>query len=70
MISTKYSQNYLDEFCYELDKRNFREQLFDRLLIACATANYQNIVNYHRTSYNIFLKSLLVNTIFNHETSI
>ena len=48
MISTKYSQNYLDEFCYKVNRRYYGEQIFDRLLIACVTTNYQNIVNHYR----------------------
>jgi hypothetical protein len=48
MISTKYYQNYLDEFCYKVNRRNFGEQIFDRLLIACVTINYQNIINHYR----------------------
>jgi hypothetical protein len=48
MISAKYYQNYLDEFCYKVNRRNFGEQIFDRLLIACVTINYQNIINHYR----------------------
>jgi len=48
MISTKYAQNYLDEFCYKVNRRNFGDQIFDRLLIACVTTNYQNVVNHCR----------------------
>jgi hypothetical protein len=48
MISTKYAQNYLDEFCYKVNRRNFDEQLFDRLLIACVTTNYNNIFTHNR----------------------
>ena len=48
MISMKYAQNYLDEFCYKVNRRNFGEQLFDRLLIACVTTNYNNIITYNR----------------------
>src|SRR5664280_1284285 len=48
MISTKYAQNYLDEFCYIVNRRNFGEQLFDRLLIACVTTNYNNIITHNR----------------------
>jgi len=48
MISTKYAQNYLDEFCYKVNRRNFGEQLFDRLLIACVTTNYGNIITQNR----------------------
>lgn len=48
MISSKYAQNYLDEFCYKVNRRNFGEQIFDRLLIACVTTNYHEIVNHYR----------------------
>jgi len=48
MISNKYSHNYLNEFCYKVNRRNYADQLFDRLLIVCTTANYPNIVNHYR----------------------
>ena len=48
MISKKYTQNYLDEFCYKVNRRNFGDKLFDRLLIACVTTNYQNIITHYR----------------------
>jgi hypothetical protein len=48
MISKKYAQNYLDEFCYKVNRRYFGEQLFDRLLIACVTTNYQEIITHNR----------------------
>lgn len=48
MISAKYAQDYLDEFCYKVNRRNYGDQVFDRLLIACVTTNYQNIVNHNR----------------------
>lgn len=32
----KYLQNYLDEFCYKLNRRYFEEKLFDRVVIALA----------------------------------
>jgi len=47
MISSKYAQDYLDEFCYKVNRRNFGDQVFDRLLIACVTTNYQNIINHN-----------------------
>lgn len=34
MINTKYLQNYLNEFCYRLNRRYFGERLFDRMAIA------------------------------------
>jgi len=33
-IKGKYLQNYLDEFCYKLNRRYFGESLFDRLVLA------------------------------------
>ena len=32
-IKGKYLQNYLNEFCYKLNRRCFGDQIFDRLLI-------------------------------------
>jgi hypothetical protein len=34
MMSERMMQNYLDEFCYKLNRRHFGEKLFDRLVIA------------------------------------
>jgi len=39
-IEPKYLQNYLNEFCYKFNRRNFGDKLFDRLLIACIS--YKN----------------------------
>lgn len=33
-ISKKYMQNYLNEFCYKTNRRNFNDKLFERLLTA------------------------------------
>jgi hypothetical protein len=33
-INRKYLQNYLNEFCYKLNRRNFNSDLFDRMIIA------------------------------------
>jgi hypothetical protein len=35
-IKGKYLQNYLNEFCYKLNRRYFGERLFDRLSLAVA----------------------------------
>ncbi len=35
-IKAKYLRNYLGEFCYKLNRRNSRENLFDRLSMAVA----------------------------------
>lgn len=35
MIKAEYMQNYLDEFCYKVNRRYFQDKLFNRLLIAC-----------------------------------
>lgn len=37
-IEEKYLQNYLNEFCYKYNRRNFGEQVFNRLLICAVTA--------------------------------
>ena len=36
-ISPEYLQSYLNEFCYEFNRRYFGDRLFDRLLIASVT---------------------------------
>ncbi|MFT5348871.1 MAG: hypothetical protein ACI9M3_001917, partial [Bacteroidia bacterium] len=33
-INQEYLQLYLDEFCYKLNRRYFKDRLFDRLVIA------------------------------------
>ncbi len=35
-IGKEYLQNYLNEFCYKLNRRNFESDLFDRMIIAGA----------------------------------
>lgn len=44
MISKKYAQYYLDEFCYKVNRRYFGEKLFDRLLIACVTSSNTDFI--------------------------
>ncbi len=34
MITERMMQDYLDEFCYKLNRRYFGEKLFDRLIVA------------------------------------
>lgn len=34
MITERMMQNYLDEFCYKLNRRYFGQKLFDRLIVA------------------------------------
>jgi len=48
MVSKKYIQNYLNEFCYKVNRRYYGEKLFDRLLIACVSYQYRNLVNVYR----------------------
>lgn len=43
MIGEDYLQNYLNEFCYKFNRRYFGEDLFDRLLIACASYGIKEI---------------------------
>ena len=42
MISERKLQNYLDEFCYKLNRRYFGEKLFDRLVIASVQPYWQS----------------------------
>ena len=42
MVSEKFLQNYLDEFCYKLNRRYFGERLFDRLVIASIQPYWQD----------------------------
>jgi transposase-like protein len=37
-LPEKHIQRYLDEFCYRFNRRHREGELFDRLLLACATA--------------------------------
>lgn len=37
LMQVDYIQNYLDEFCYKINRRYFGQHIFDRLLIASAT---------------------------------
>ena len=39
-IKWEYLQNYLNEFCYKLNRRCFGDKLFDRLIIASINANW------------------------------
>ena len=39
-VSDKYIQNYLNEFCYKLNRRYFGEKLFDRLIVAAVKFNF------------------------------
>ncbi|WP_431733804.1 transposase [Chondrinema litorale] len=34
-VRPEYLQNYLDEFCYKLNRTYFGNKIFDRLLVAC-----------------------------------
>ena len=36
-VDGKYLQNYLNEFCYKVNRRNMKEKIFERLLIAVVT---------------------------------
>ncbi len=39
-IGKDYLQNYLNEFCYKLNRRTFKEDLFDRMIIAGASTTW------------------------------
>ncbi|MFT4525741.1 MAG: hypothetical protein ACI85F_001897 [Bacteroidia bacterium] len=36
----EYLQNYIDEFCYKLNRRYFGHRIFDRLTLAIASSKY------------------------------
>jgi transposase-like protein len=38
-IGRKHLQSYLDEFCYRFNRRRWEDELFDRLVTACATSS-------------------------------
>lgn len=42
MISERMMQNYLDEFCYKLNRRYFGQKLFDRLILASIYPYWQD----------------------------
>ena len=42
MMTLEYIQNYLDEFCYKVNRRYFGEKIFDRLLIASVTIKWND----------------------------
>jgi transposase-like protein len=42
MTSRKYLQNYLNEFCYKVNRRYFEDKLFDRLLFASVTNTWND----------------------------
>jgi hypothetical protein len=50
--SSKYAQNYIDEFWYKLNGTLNWEELFDRLLLTGIIVNNKNI-NYDQQSYFI-----------------
>ena len=42
MVKGKYLQNYLNEFCYKLNRRYFGDRLFNRVSIAIAKSYWQD----------------------------
>jgi hypothetical protein len=42
MMTLDYIQNYLDEFCYKVNRRYFGENIFDRLLIASVSMTWKD----------------------------
>ena len=44
-IRPEYLQNYLNEFCWKFNRRNFGEALFDRLMVAAVS--YKNQFRYN-----------------------
>jgi len=44
MLSKKYTQNFLDEFCSKEVRRYSGKQLLDRLLVACVKTNNKDYI--------------------------
>ena len=51
MIPAKFTYNYQDGFCYQVNSIIYRELLFNQTLIACLATNYKNIVNHFQYSF-------------------
>jgi len=47
-VPEKINKNYFDAFYNRANRRYFGEEPFDRLLIACATINYKDVVKDYR----------------------
>jgi len=45
LIGKGYLQQYLNEFCYNINRRYFGEHIFDRLIIAAINSGYKEIKN-------------------------
>lgn len=45
MISKKYYQDYLDEFCHKVNRRYMGDLIFERLLYAFASYNYKKFIH-------------------------
>ena len=43
LIGKGYLQQYLNEFCYNINRRYFGENIFDRLVIAGITSGYNDV---------------------------
>lgn len=50
-----YLQNYLDEFCYKLNRRYFNDRLFDRVAIALITCGKKNDILIKKLQKEIYL---------------
>ena len=46
MIGDRYMQNYLDEFCYNFNRRYFQGAMFKRLMIACIELGQVKKINF------------------------
>ena len=43
LIGKGYLQQYLNEFCYNVNRRYFGEEIFDRLIIAGISSGYTGL---------------------------
>ncbi len=44
LVLEKINKNYLNEFCYKVNSRSIKEELFEELLISCIKIDYEEFV--------------------------
>jgi|WetSurMetagenome_2_1015567.scaffolds.fasta_scaffold23450_2 hypothetical protein len=64
MISERYTEKYLFEFYHKVNYGNFRDVLFDRLLVACVTTSKNKLVLVTNSDNNFFKESLNMKSIY------
>ncbi len=72
MISNEYLQNYLNEFCYRLNRRYFGENLFNRMVVAVVANYWYNCLRYinWNLKHNSIPAILDINDLYNLKSGI